>query len=269
MRPSVLRRLAALAALLAASSLGLLAAPATTRAGSTWEWPLAGTPTVDRDFQPPASQWGAGHRGVDLEGRYGEVVLSAGAGRVTYAGLLAGRGVVTVTHADGLRTTYEPVDATVSVGDLVEAGDALGTLGSGHASCRPGTVCLHWGLLRGRTYLDPLSLVAPGSLRLLPLDAHGAKDKRKRPRRNRSRGKAAEKPVERAAERSAERSVVEGTEKAAERAAARGVASGALRTAAYGAARVAVAAGPEGVVVAVVIVGTVWFLRRRHRLGWW
>jgi hypothetical protein len=263
----VLRRLAALAAVL---SLALLAGPA--GAGPTWEWPLTGTPTVARGFQPPATQWGTGHRGVDLEGTYGELVLSAGAGRVTYAGLLAGRGVVTVTHADGLRTTYEPVEASVSVGDLVAAGDPLGALASGHASCRQRTVCLHWGLLRGKTYLDPLSLVVPGRLRLLPLDAHPQKDKRKRPRRSRTRSKpaeqSAEKRAERTAQRSAERSVARGAESAAERAAARGAVSGALRTAAYGAARVAVAAGPEGVVVAVAIVGTVWVLRRRRHVGW-
>ena len=41
--------------------------------------------------------------------------------------------------------------------------------GEGHASCRPGTACLHWGLLRGDTYLDPLALITQGRLRLLPL----------------------------------------------------------------------------------------------------
>ena len=30
--------------------------------------------------------------------------------------------------------------------------------------------CLHWGLLQGEAYLDPLSLVGGGPIRLLPLD---------------------------------------------------------------------------------------------------
>jgi hypothetical protein len=29
-------------------------------------------------------------------------------------------------------------------------------------------VCLHWGLLRGATYLNPLTLVGAGPIRLLP-----------------------------------------------------------------------------------------------------
>jgi len=132
-------------------------------------WPLAGLPTVDRGFDPPRTAWGAGHRGVDLRAPLDAPVLAAGAGRVAYAGLLAGRGVVVVVHAGGLRTTYEPVAATAHVDDVVARGDVLGTLAQGHASCRSGVTCLHWGLLRGDTYLDPLSLLGPGRLRLLPL----------------------------------------------------------------------------------------------------
>jgi murein DD-endopeptidase MepM/ murein hydrolase activator NlpD len=147
----------------------LVAGQATATPRPGFGWPLPGTPTVDRGFQPPASAWGAGHRGVDVRGYPGEPVLAAGPGRVTYAGLLAGRGVVTVTHRDGLRTTYEPVIATVRVGQQVARGSTLGTLDSGHASCRPGTTCLHWGLLRGDTYLDPLGLLLDQRVRLLPL----------------------------------------------------------------------------------------------------
>ena len=142
------------------------AAAATT---PVWGWPLPGDSFVDRPFRPPATAWGAGHRGVDLRGEQDESVLAAGPGQVTYAGLLAGRGVVTVTHGNGLRTTYEPVSPVVGVGTRVEHGDVLGTLTSGHGSCRPGTTCLHWGLLRGETYLDPLALITQGRLQLLPV----------------------------------------------------------------------------------------------------
>ena len=131
-------------------------------------WPLHGTPVVERGFDPPETDYGAGHRGVDLAAGAGDEVVAAGPGTVTYAGLLAGRGVVAVTHAGGLRTTYEPVAATVALGDVVDRGDALGTVTTGHASCRFGT-CLHWGLRRGDAYLDPLALVLGGPVRLLPV----------------------------------------------------------------------------------------------------
>ena len=130
-------------------------------------WPLDPEPEVVAGFDPPADPWGAGHRGVDLAGRPGQVVRSALPGTVAFAGSVAGKPVVSVDHG-GRRTTYEPVVATVAVGDRVEAGDPIGRLVVLHSHCFP-AACLHWGLRRGDTYLDPLSLVGGGPVRLLPL----------------------------------------------------------------------------------------------------
>ena len=130
-------------------------------------WPLAPRPTVVRAFDPPTDPWGAGHRGVDLAGRVGERVYAALAGRVRFAGRIAGRGVVVVDHGS-TRTTYEPVAATVGVGGVVARGQPIGVLETAGSHCFPG-VCLHWGWIRGHTYLDPLLLVGGGPVRLLPL----------------------------------------------------------------------------------------------------
>ena len=131
-------------------------------------WPLVPQPTVVHGFDAPADPFGAGHRGVDLAGSAGQQVRSALAGRVTYAGRLAGRGVVVVDHA-GTRTTYEPVEASVEVGDEVEAGQPIGSLEVFGSHCFPAT-CLHWGWLRDATYLDPLDLVGGHHpVRLLPI----------------------------------------------------------------------------------------------------
>lgn len=140
-------------------------APATPTTGV---WPLQPTPAVAEGFRPPSVPYGAGHRGVDLAGRPGQVVRAAVAGRVAYAGALAGRGVVVVSHGSS-RTTYEPVRATVEVGTVVAAGDPLGRLEVAGSHCAP-AVCLHWGLLEADTYLDPLTLVDAGPVRLLPLE---------------------------------------------------------------------------------------------------
>jgi murein DD-endopeptidase MepM/ murein hydrolase activator NlpD len=56
----------------------------------------------------------------------------------------------------------------VRAGDKVAAGDAIGRLSSGHPGC-PVSACLHWGLRRGDVYLDPLTLLGLGQVRLLPL----------------------------------------------------------------------------------------------------
>lgn len=141
-------------------------------AAGRWTWPLSGPPTVTRAFTPPAHRYGVGHRGVDLPTTPGAEVRAAGAGRVSYAGLLAGRGVLVVVHGS-LRTTYEPVTATVPLGTPVAAGEVVGRVEAGHAGC-PARACLHWGLLRGEDYLDPRRLVEPGPVRLLPLGSSGA-----------------------------------------------------------------------------------------------
>ena len=130
-------------------------------------WPLEPRPEVVESFNPPASQWAAGHRGVDLLGEKQQPVNAAQEGTITFAGLLAGRGVVVVSHGE-TRTTYEPVAANVEVGDVVLAGQTIGTLRTFGSHCWPRT-CLHWGLLEGDTYLNPLTLVAAGPVRLLPL----------------------------------------------------------------------------------------------------
>jgi murein DD-endopeptidase MepM/ murein hydrolase activator NlpD len=130
-------------------------------------WPVE-TPRVVRRFDPPAQPWLAGHRGVDLAAPPASPVRAAGAGTVVHAGVLAGRGVVSVVHPGGLRTTYEPVASALRVGDVVTARQTLGTLETGHPGC-PAAACLHWGLRRGDRYLDPLALLGLGRVRLLPL----------------------------------------------------------------------------------------------------
>ncbi|MDO9458001.1 murein hydrolase activator EnvC [Nocardioides sp.] len=132
------------------------------------EWPLRPEPEVVAAFDPPDSPYGAGHRGVDLRGSPGQVVHTALAGVVSYAGPLAGRGVVVVDHGT-TRTTYQPVTATVAVGDPVSRGSPIGTLELPGSHCFP-RACLHWGWIEGAsTYLDPLRLVGAGPVRLLPL----------------------------------------------------------------------------------------------------
>ncbi len=155
-------------ALLLLLLLGISAAlPMRGAAAADWSAPLPEPLTITRGFDPPEHPYGAGHRGVDLAGIPGQEVRAAGAGTVVYAGPLAGRGVVSVEHADGLRTTYEPVSATVSAGEDVGLGQVLGTLSAGHAGC-PVAACLHWGLKRDELYLNPLLLLHPGPVRLLP-----------------------------------------------------------------------------------------------------
>jgi murein DD-endopeptidase MepM/ murein hydrolase activator NlpD len=121
-----------------------------------------------RPFEAPTDPYGPGHRGVDLGGTPGQPVHAAAAGAVVFAGQVAGRGVISVDHAGGLRTTYEPVTPAVTAGQQVAAGDVLGQLMPGHPGCTAAPACLHWGVRRGVEYLDPLGLFGSGRVRLLP-----------------------------------------------------------------------------------------------------
>jgi murein DD-endopeptidase MepM/ murein hydrolase activator NlpD len=156
--------------------LALLAAwptPAKAAPSGGWTLPIDPPLVVVRGFDPPAVRWLAGHRGVDLAAAEGATVRASGPGIVSYAGLVAGKGVVVISHTgidSGLRTTYEPVTASVLVGQSVAAGEPIGVVAAASGHCSP-AVCLHWGLRRGDTYLDPLRLVAPVAVRLLPLEA--------------------------------------------------------------------------------------------------
>lgn len=139
----------------------------------SFDWPLRPRPRVARAFEKPPQNWLPGHRGVDLVAAPGQSVLAAGAGTVVFAGTVAGKPVVSVDHPGGLRTTYEPVEAAVTAGRLIDRGTVLGTVVPGHPECAA-AACLHWGLRRDRDYLDPLPLLRSVPIRLLPTGAgHG------------------------------------------------------------------------------------------------
>ncbi|MEO6713032.1 MAG: M23 family metallopeptidase [Mycobacteriales bacterium] len=150
------------------ASMALVTPVAVVQPQPPWTAPLPAPLAVVRAFDPPDQQWLPGHRGVDLAATDGAIVRAAGSGRVSFAGQLAGRGVVVVVKAE-LRSTYEPVTASVRVSELVDAGDPIGALEAGHQPSRPAAAVLHWGVRRGETYLDPMSMLAgPKPVRLLP-----------------------------------------------------------------------------------------------------
>ncbi len=135
-------------------------------------WPLRPRPAVVRTFDAPSPNWNRGHRGVDLAGAVDQPVYAAGPATVVFAGVLAGRPVVSLAHPGGLHTSYEPVRAQVRVGQVVGAGTPIGLLTAGHPGC-PAPACLHWGAMWGPAsradYVDPIGLLATTRIRLKPL----------------------------------------------------------------------------------------------------
>jgi murein DD-endopeptidase MepM/ murein hydrolase activator NlpD len=172
--PALLRRLvpAVLAALLTCTIAPIPAGARPAR----YTLPLPPPQVVLRTFQPPATPYGPGHRGVDLAAPAGAQVVAAADATVVFAGRVGDRQVVALSHGGGIRTTYEPVTPTVERGRRVSRGTPIATLEPGHEGCP--TPCLHWGAHRttpttGRTYLDPLALLNTARIRLLPTGPPG------------------------------------------------------------------------------------------------
>ena len=122
---------------------------------ASWLWPVADVHLV-APFAAPAGPYAAGHRGIDVAGRVGEIVRAPAAGTIAFAGPVAGRGIVTIDHGDGLVTTFEPVTSGLAPGAPVTAGDDLGAVSvGGHTA--PGA--LHFGVRLHGEYINPLLLL--------------------------------------------------------------------------------------------------------------
>lgn len=126
-------------------------------------WPVD-DPRVVSAFRPPAQDWHSGHRGVDLAVATGDPVRAMASGVIGFAGTVGGKPVVTVVLAGGARLTYEPVRASVRVGEPVRDGDVIGSVAAAGGHCGGLRGCLHVGLRSetssgGPVYLDPLRLL--------------------------------------------------------------------------------------------------------------
>ncbi len=98
------------------------------------------------------------HAGIDLGGARGDVVSSAGIGRIIQAGWMGGYGkAVIVEHTDGLQTLYGHLgEVLVELGSEIRAGDAVGLMGSSGRSTAPH---LHFEVRRAGEVIDPMSIL--------------------------------------------------------------------------------------------------------------
>lgn len=115
-----------------------------------WEWPTEGPRVILRDFQAPATPWGTGHRGLDLQAT-STVVVAPLTGVVSFSGDVAGRGALTITGPGGEQISLEPVSSDVQAGDWVEKGEPIAELQGGHCA----GLCLHIGLRVEGAYRSP------------------------------------------------------------------------------------------------------------------
>ncbi len=137
-------------------------------------------PRSSAGFDPPATAGARATAASTCSGTPASRCAPRSAGTVTFAGAArrAGRG--------GRRPRRHPHDLRAGERDGARrrrggprrASSARCSARRSH--CFP-RACLHWGLRRGDTYLDPLTLVGAGPIRLLPLAVRpGARRRRSR-----------------------------------------------------------------------------------------
>jgi murein DD-endopeptidase MepM/ murein hydrolase activator NlpD len=113
---------------------------------------------------PDDDPFAPGHRGVDIAAPEGSLVHASSAGRVSFAGSVAGNRSVTIEHGDGIRTSYSFLAAiAVKTNDQVEQGDEVGTVGAGHPN-QGLPPHVHLSARRGELYFDPLELYVGDSM---------------------------------------------------------------------------------------------------------
>lgn len=120
---------------------------------------------VVRAFSPGKHNWDAGHRGVDLAASFFMPVYAPQQGKVIYSGQLVNRKVLSISHPENIRTTYEPVLPLVQKGEEVQRGQLIAVVVGKHCGM---STCLHWGAKTAPdNYLNPWLLLAKKRVRLL------------------------------------------------------------------------------------------------------
>lgn len=120
---------------------------------------------VVRAFSPGKHNWDAGHRGVDLAASFFMPVYAPQQGKVVYSGQLVNRKVLSISHPENIRTTYEPVLPLVQKGEEVQRGQLIAVVVGKHCGM---STCLHWGAKTAPdNYLNPWLLLAKKRVRLL------------------------------------------------------------------------------------------------------
>ncbi len=98
------------------------------------------------------------HKGIDIANRFGAPVLAGSRGVVVYAGKMSDYGyLVEIEHGYGYRTRYGHMSAvTVVVGDIVDANQMVGRIGSSGRSTGPH---LHYEVRRNNQVLNPANFI--------------------------------------------------------------------------------------------------------------
>lgn len=133
---------------------------------ATFTRPVPGP--IVRAFNLEGGTYSAGHRGIDLAAAVGTPVRAAAAGRVTFAGDVAGTTYLSVVLGNGVETRYGPLGRLlVSAGARVEAGDVLAEVGR---PVPPREPHLGFAVVVDGRYADPATYFDHGGIHLRDIE---------------------------------------------------------------------------------------------------
>jgi hypothetical protein len=125
--------------------------------------PLANQEPQDtlNHYIAPMSEYGEGHRGIDLATLVGDEVFSPANGEISFSGKVGYREVISVKFGNSLTASMEPVCSELVEGTQVLMGDVIGLV------CQPDPeyvwhcemTCLHFGTRSEAGYFSPLALI--------------------------------------------------------------------------------------------------------------
>lgn len=137
-------------------------------------WPIFGVTELDiiNQYEAPLTEYGAGHRGIDLPATLGTEVLAPVSGEVSFAGQVGYRNSITISFGGSFRASIEPVCSDLIEGTMIIQGEVLGTVCETDMPyqwhCE--STCLHFGTRTEEGYFSPLALMGLLSpSRLVPL----------------------------------------------------------------------------------------------------
>jgi murein DD-endopeptidase MepM/ murein hydrolase activator NlpD len=134
------------------SSLGGLGLQA-----AVWEDPAQRTTSSwQAVYEAPKTEYGAGHRGVDLVLETDSKISAPAAGVLYFKGLVVDREVVTIRTTDGYLASFEPACTNLEVGERVKLGQEIAW------HCEPSASyeyhcdsCVHFSARSAYGYISP------------------------------------------------------------------------------------------------------------------
>lgn len=123
---------------------------------------------ISKSFDRPSMRWATGHRGVDITAGTGTALIAPDDGVISFDGTVAGKDVISIKHADGLTSTFEPAHSDLETGAPVFRGKPFGVADGLSDHCLD--LCVHWGVMDASDdYLDPSTLILPRTIALKPV----------------------------------------------------------------------------------------------------